>query len=228
MIKVLIVDDHKLFRQGLRSLLSRELDIEVVGEAGDGIEAKQMMRELTPEVILMDIRMPRCGGLQATVDIRREFPKANIVILTVSDKDEDLFEAIKAGAIGYLLKSADASELIRSIRGVVVGEASISPVMAPKLLSEFNQIARFPSKRDKPEGRLLSYREKQILRLVAKGSSSKEIAEQLTVSPNTVKSHMRNIMEKLHIHNRLQAVAYALQEGLTEENGDTILNSQSP
>lgn len=216
MTRVLIVDDHRLFRQGLRSLLSREPDIEVVGEAGDGIEAKQQVRELNPEVILMDIRMPRCGGLQATVDIRRESPKTNIVVLTVSDKDEDLFEAIKAGAMGYLLKSADASELIRSIRGVVAGEATISPVMAPKLLSEFNQIARSHTRRDKPEGTLLSSREKQILRLVARGLSSKEIAEQLTVSPNTVKSHMRNIMEKLHIHNRLQAVAYALQEGLTE------------
>lgn len=216
MINVLIVDDHKLFRQGLRSLLSREPDIDVVGEAGDGVEAKRMVRELTPDVILMDIRMPRCGGLQATVDIRREFPKANIIMLTVSDKDDDLFEAIKAGAMGYLLKSADASELIRSIRGVMAGEASISPVMAPKLLSEFNQIARSRPKRGKPDGTLLSYREKEVLRLVAKGSSSREIAEQLNVSPNTVKSHMRNIMEKLHIHNRLQAVAYALQEGLTE------------
>ncbi len=206
-VRVLLADDHALFRRGLASLLADRDDIEVVGEARSGQEAIDRAHELMPDVILMDVRMPGLGGLEATRRIKEEMPYVRIVILTVSEDDEDLFAALKNGAQGYLLKNIDPEELLASIHQVQRGEAPLAPPMASKILKEFSAPPTRP-------GPALTQRERQVLEQVARGDANKEIARHLQISENTVKNHLRNILEKLHLQNRVQAVMYALREGL--------------
>ena len=209
-MKMLVVDDHILFRKGLVNLLSSQDDIDVAGEADDGLEALEKARELMPDIILMDIAMPRCDGLEATRLINAEMPYAKIVILTVSESETDLFQAIKDGAQGYLLKSLEPEELFRLIRGVQRGEAPISAPMAAKILAEFSsQASREPA----PEDALTS-REKEVLEQVVYGATNREIASSLSITENTVKNHLKNILEKLHLQNRVQAAAYAVKQGI--------------
>ena len=212
-IRVLLADDHALFRRGVASLLAAENGFEVVGEAVDGRQALEMARELMPDVILMDITMPEMDGLEATRRIKAEIPYVRIVILTASDGDQSLFEAVKSGAQGYLLKNIDPQALYSTLRGVVQGEAPVSRVMAARLLDEFGRQARARAQAPAPTAELTA-RETEVLQLVARGRSNKEIAAELTISENTVKNHLKNILEKLHLENRVQAATYALRQGL--------------
>jgi len=212
-IRLLLVDDHPLFRKGVASLLTSRDDIELVGEASDGLEALEKARELMPDVILMDIWMPRCDGLEATRLIMKEMPYVKIVMLTVSDDDQSLFEAIKCGAQGYLLKNLEPEDLFELLRGVLRGEAPISRAMASRILSEFARQARGEVGIQDVDGGL-TQREREVLRLVAEGRTNKEIAALLYITENTVKNHLRNILEKLHLRNRVQAAVYAIREGL--------------
>lgn len=213
-IKVLLVDDHALFRQGVTSALALQRDIEVVGEAANGEEALIKARELMPDVILMDISMPVCDGLEATRRIKAEVPYVKIIILTVAEQDKSLFEAIKSGAHGYLLKTIEPRALLEALRGVFRGEAPISRVTASKILGEFARQGQRAAPEEASPGGRLTPREYEILELLTKGATNKEIAATLGISNHTVKNHLQNIMEKLHIQNRVQAVAYALQAGL--------------
>ena len=190
-------------------------DIEVVGEARNGKEALEKARELMPDLILMDIYMPKYDGLTATKMIKSEMPYVKIVILTVSDSDQSLFEAIKCGAQGYLLKNLEPRELFNMIRSVFRGEAPISSPLAAKILNEF--INRNQENQKSPE-ETLTLREKEVLTLIAEGASNKEIAYKLNISENTVKNHLRNIMEKLHLQNRVQLAVFAVKKGIVKDN----------
>ncbi|TDC41072.1 response regulator transcription factor [Actinomadura sp. KC345] len=216
-IRVLIVDDHALFRRGLEMVLQGEDDIEVIGEGGDGHEAVEMAGDLLPDVVLMDIRMPRRSGIEACTAIKDAAPSAKIVMLTISDEEEDLFEAIKAGASGYLLKEISIDEVPQAVRAVHGGQSLISPSMASKLITEFAALAKSSEERTQqvPAPRLTE-REMEVLRLVARGLGNREIARELFISENTVKNHVRNILEKLQLHSRMEAVVYAVREKLLE------------
>lgn len=213
-IRVLLADDHALFLRGLASLLSSQADMEVVGEASNGEEACQQARELMPDVILMDIYMPGVDGLEATRRIKEEMPYVKIVMLTVSDEDKKLFDAVKSGAQGYLLKRIEPQELWEMLRGVSKGEAPISRAMAARILQEFQRQSHRRYAEESPRGSRLSQREMEVLEMVTKGASNKEIGATLFISENTVRNHLRNILEKLHLENRIQAATYALREGL--------------
>ncbi len=208
--RVLLADDHPLFRDGVAALL-RARGFEVVGEANDGMEALDKARELRPDLILMDINMPHLDGLAATRILTTENPSARVIMLTVSDVDENLFEAIKSGAVGYLLKNTETDAFFAMLEGVSQGEAPISRQLAAKILREF---ARRMSDDKKEEHETLSDREKQVLGFVAEGLINRDIAARLSLSENTVKYHLKNILQKLHLRNRAQAVAYAVQSGL--------------
>ena len=214
-VKILLVDDQVLFRRGLRALLDDEGDMKVVGEESDGLEALQCVRATEPDVVLMDIHMPICNGVEATRLIKDERPETKVVMLTVSDEDDDLFEAIKSGAEGYLLKDLRPEELFDLIRGVLRGETPISPAVAGKLLSEFRHRPR-PDLSQPAAGWDLTAREIQVLQLVTEGMSNAEIAARLYIVEGTVKNHLHSILEKLHLENRLQAATYAIREGLVE------------
>jgi len=217
-IKVLLVDDHNLFRQGLHRLLDDFEQLDIVGEAANGQDALDKVARWQPDLVLMDLNMPVMSGLEATRQIRERFPHIQVVMLTVSDRDEDLFSAIKAGAHGYLLKNVQTSELIRAIKRVRAGEAIVAPAMAVRLLREFRSLARqAPSAPVAASIRELSQREIDVLRLVAQGFANKEIADQLNLSEHTVKSHLRNILEKLHLRSRAHAAAYAVHAGVVRE-----------
>ncbi len=215
-MRVLLVDDHALFRDGIASLLAA-WGVEVVGQASDGLEAVQKVRALHPGLVLMDVKMPHCNGLQATRLIKAEMPQVKIVMLTVSDDEQDLFEAIKAGAQGYLLKNLRGEEFMEILTGISRGEAPISPFMAAKILDEFaRQAAKAGAPLSSKDG--LSERERDVLRLIAQGGTNRVIAASLYVSENTVKYHIKNILAKLHLRNRAQAAAYAVQQGLAEDS----------
>jgi DNA-binding NarL/FixJ family response regulator len=215
-LRVLIVDDHALFRRGLQMVLQQEEDIEVVGEAADGAEAIEQAVELMPDVVLMDVRMPKRSGIEATQQIRDSLPHAKILMLTISDEEQDLYEAIKAGASGYLLKEISIEEVADAIRSVWAGQSRISPSMASKLLSEFAAMSKRADERQQVPAPRLTEREMEVLRLVAQGLNNRDIAGQLFISENTVKNHIRNILEKLHLHSRMEAVVYAVREKLLE------------
>jgi len=218
-IKVLLVDDHALFRRGIAAVLANQKNIEIVGEAADGLEAIRKAEETVPDVVLMDLNMPHCSGLEATQALQTKMPKVNILVLTVSDNEADLFAAMKFGATGYILKNTEPEELIQAIFHVVQGGAIISPFMATKLLAEFQGVeARVATEPARETEAKLSPREDEVLRLVAQGATNKEIADSLFISENTVKTHLRNIMEKLHLANRSQAAAYAVKRGLVPYN----------
>jgi two-component system NarL family response regulator len=217
-IRVLIVDDHALFRRGLEMVLAEEDDIEVVGEASDGAEAVEKAGQALPDVVLMDIRMPRSSGIEACRGMKELSPSAKIVMLTISDEEEDLFEAIRAGASGYLLKDIPYDEVADVVRAVHGGQSLINPSMAAKLLTEFAALAsRSESERAEqvPAPRLTD-REIEVLKLVARGMNNRDIAKELFISENTVKNHVRNILEKLQIHSRMEAVMIAVRENLIE------------
>jgi DNA-binding NarL/FixJ family response regulator len=213
-VRILLVDDQLLFRKGLRALLEDQEDMEVVGEASDGAQALERVRTSKPDVVLMDIHMPVCNGVEATRMIKAERPETKVIALTVSDEDDDLFEAIKSGAAGYLLKDLRPEELFDLIRGVLRGETPISPAVAGKLLSEFRRRPR----RDPTDtvGWDLTPRELEVLQLVTEGLSNAEISARLFIVEGTVKNHLHNILEKLHLENRLQAATYAIREGLVQ------------
>lgn len=213
-IRVLLADDHHLFREGVANILNAQPDLEVIGEASDGLEVLVKARKLKPDLILMDIGMPGCDGVEATQRVKQELPETVIVILTVRDEDEKLFEAIQCGAQGYLLKSIRSQELVSMIRGAVHGEAAITPVLGGRMLEEFRRLGRQPVTIIPEQEMTLTGREKEVLSLVAQGASDQEIAEELVISVHTVKSHMRNILAKLQLGHRHEAAQYALREGL--------------
>ena len=209
-----MVDDQELFRRGLTMLLSVEDDIEVVGEAGDGVAATELAAATVPDVVLMDVRMPKRSGIEACIAIKEAAPAARIIMLTVSDEEADLYEAVKNGASGYLLKDSSIDEVAQAIRVVADGQSLISPLMAIKLLDEFKQMSR--SDRTQVPSPRLTDRELEVLKLVAQGLNNREIAKQLFISENTVKNHVRNILEKLQLHSRMEAVMYAVREKLLD------------
>ncbi len=213
-IRVLLADDHALFRRGVASLLAAETGFEVLGEAANGQQAVEMTRQLMPDVILMDISMPVMDGLEATRQIKAEFPYVRIVILTVSDGERSLFEAVKSGAQGYLLKKIEPPALYSVLRGVVRGEAPVSRLMAGRLLEEFARLHRDLAP---AQATGLTSREQEVLEHVTRGKSNKEIAAALAIAENTVKNHLKNILEKLHLENRVQAATFALRQGLVEK-----------
>src|SRR5918911_1731307 len=215
-IRVLIVDDHALFRRGLQMVLEGEPDIDVVGEASDGHEAIERAENSTPDVVLMDVRMPKRSGIEATRAIKDTLPSTKILMLTISDEEADLYEAIKAGASGYLLKEISIEEVAGAVRAVFGGQSLISPSMASKLLTEFASMIKRGDERQQVPAPRLTDREMEVLKLVAKGMNNRDIAKQLFISENTVKNHIRNILEKLQLHSRMEAVVYAVREKLLE------------
>ncbi|HJX38666.1 MAG TPA: response regulator transcription factor [Anaerolineae bacterium] len=216
-LRVLLVDDHILFRRGVQAVLAARPDMEVVGEAGDGLEAVALARETMPDVILMDIAMPGCNGLEATRRIKQEMPSVKVFMLTVSDHDEDLFEAIKSGAQGYLTKDLKAQQLFDALEGVARGEAAFSGLIAAKILREFEKSSSGTEEQLEATDPL-TRREIEVLQLVAQGKSNQEIAQSLVISESTVKNHLRNILGKLHLRNRVQAAVYAVRQGLVEDS----------
>jgi len=225
-LRVLLVDDHALFLEGLRNLLALE-SIEVVGIASDGLEALEKARSLRPEVILMDVQMPRCDGLAATRLIKAEQPEIKIVMLTMSEDDRDLFEAVKSGASGYLLKKLKPGTFFALLADLQSGLLPFSPGLGAKLLDEFSRISATASQAPTEGGErsgqveaLLSPRQMQILTLVAQGQTYRQVAQTLGISEPTIKYHMGEILDRLHLENREQVVAYATQHGLTRRNGD--------
>jgi len=214
-IRILLVDDHDLFREGLAGILSAQPDMQVVGEAGDGLEAIVKAGELNPDLILMDIQMPGCDGLEATQKIKQALPATVIVMLTVRDEEEKLFEAIKNGAQGYLLKNIRSKELLEGLRGAMRGEAAISPILAGRMLEEFRRLSKQQPREAIPDDlAVLTLREVDVLSLVAQGRTDKEIAAQLSISLHTVKSHLRNILAKLQVNSRREAAWLARNKGL--------------
>ncbi|HXH08903.1 MAG TPA: response regulator transcription factor, partial [Alphaproteobacteria bacterium] len=207
-MRVLLVDDHALFRDGLASLM-RAWDMEVVGQASNGMEAVELTRKLHPDLVLMDIHMPVMDGLTATRIIKAEMPEVQVVMLTISDAEESLFEAVKAGAQGYILKNVPGDEFARLLSNLANGEPAMSRGLAQRLLQEF---ARGPrAVRERSEEEQLTEREREVLQKVAEGLTNREIGEQLFISEDTVKYHLKNIMQKLHLRNRAEVVAWALR-----------------
>lgn len=214
-IRILIADDHTIVRKGLRTLLLSEADMEVIGEAVDGVDVVLRTRSLRPDVILLDMMMPRQNGLEAIAQIKREDPDARILILTSFAEDDKVFPAIKAGALGYLLKDSSPEQLVQAIRDVYQGESSLHPTIALKLIRELNRPPDLPPTKDP-----LTEREVDVLKLVARGLTNQEIAGILVVSERTVGNHIGNILSKLHLANRTQAALYALREGLADLNDE--------
>lgn len=213
-IRAIVVDDQELFRRGLVMLLGQEADIEVVGEADDGVTGSELAASAAPDVVLLDVRMPRRSGIEACRAIKEAVPSAKILMLTVSDEEADLYEAVKNGAAGYLLKDSSIEDVAQAIRVVHDGQSLISPSMAVKLIDEFKQISK--PDRHQVSGLRLTDRELEVLRLVAKGLNNRAIAKELFISENTVKNHIRNILEKLQLHSRMEAVMYAVREKLLD------------
>jgi len=211
-IQVLLVDDHTILREGVRSLLEGEPDMRVVGEARDGMEAVEQVDALAPDVVIMDMVMPRMNGLEATVEIKRRHPEVKILILSMYDDDEYVQQIIQAGAAGYVLKRVAADDLVKAIREVYGGASFLYPPIAAKLIEDYVRKARGSEAGEPAEP--LTAREREVLRLIAEGNTNAEIAEKLTVSKKTVESHRANIMRKLDLHTVTELVKYALRRGL--------------
>ena len=215
-IRILVVDDHRIVRDGILSLMEDIDDIQVIGEASNGYEGVNLVDRLNPDVVLMDLMMPRMDGLEATRQISKKHPHIKVIVLTSFITDDKVFPAIKVGAMGYLLKDTGSEELIEAIRGVYQGEPSLSPEIAKKVLLEVRQ----PDPDDRITPDPLTERELEVLKLVAMGKSNKQIAGELSISKHTVRTHVNHILSKLHLANRVQATLYALREGISslEEN----------
>lgn len=214
-IKAIIVDDHTLFREGLKALLKRQDVVEIVGEAGDGVEGVKKALDLKPDVVLMDLNLPGISGIEAIKRIMAERPETRILMLTVSEDDEDLFEAVRAGAMGYLLKNVDPDRLVDSVRQVSRGETTVSAPMADRIFAEFRAMSKDRGKgaeQDKKDS--LSKREKEILSCISEGLSNKEIGNMLNIAESTVKIHVQNILKKLNLNSRVQAAVFAVEHDL--------------
>ncbi|NPV55715.1 MAG: response regulator transcription factor [Anaerolineae bacterium] len=217
MIRILLVDDQVLFREALRTLISEQTDFVVVGEAGNGEEAVNMISLLKPSIILMDLRMPIMGGVEATRKIRQDYPDCKVIMLTTFDDDELVFDGLKAGAIGYLLKDVSSEKLFEAIHTANEGQYVLHPSITGKVVEEFSRLRQDkPTKNQAIIFEQLSPREIEILELVAKGSSNKEIADYLYIAEGTVKNHMRNILSKLDARDRMQAVIKAKEAGIIQ------------
>ena len=210
-IRILITDDHAVVREGLSSFISLEPDMEVVAEAGDGVEAVEKALLLVPDIILMDIVMPKQTGIEALQQLQESNSPAKVIVLTSIAEYEQIYPAIKSGAMGYLLKDSTPGQLVQAIRDVYQGQISLSPVIARMLVEEINEASELPLSEDP-----LTDREVQVLKLVAQGHTNKDIAERLVVSEGTVGTHISNILEKLHLANRTQAALYALRRGMVD------------
>jgi two-component system, NarL family, nitrate/nitrite response regulator NarL len=213
-IKIFVVDDHPLFRYGLISLLNEYPEFKVVGDAPNSMEAMPRIEEMRPNIVVMDVFMPNCDGIKTTSLIKQKLPQTEIIILTISDNEDVFLNAIKAGAKGYLLKGVGIMEIVEAIKLVANGEAMVSPIMATRLLDQFRESGK--DNYNKKGYYELSEREKEVLKLTAQGSSNKEIAANLFISDTTVKAHMRNILEKLRVKNRAEAVGVAISRGILE------------
>ena len=212
-IRILIADDHAIVREGLRALISTEPDLELVAEASDGVQAVTKTHALKPDVILLDMMMPRKDGLEALVEIKEDWAEARIIVLTSFSDDEKVFTAIRNGALGYLLKETSPDELLKAIHSVAQGDGFLSPSIAAKVMRDINQPPKLPPTKDP-----LTEREVEILQWVAQGLTNDEIAEKLVVSERTVRTHVSNILAKLQLANRTQAALYALREGIAKLN----------
>jgi DNA-binding NarL/FixJ family response regulator len=215
MIRILIADDHPLYREGLTRVLNEMAGLSVVASVSNGVEAVSRGVEFKPDVVLMDVNMPKLGGIEATAQLHKIYPQIAVLMLTISENEHDLFAAIRAGARGYLLKNATSAELIDAIQRVFEKEAILSPGMAAKLLDEFAALSRAAQPDEnknqvsEPESTVLTAREREVLDWVAQGMTNKEIGTQLSLSPHTVKAHVRTILEKLHLHTRAEAAVWA-------------------
>ena len=216
-IRVLLADDQALFRRGINAVLNSESDIEVVAEADCGSMAVQYAIEHAPDVVLMDVRMPGSSGIEAARLIKTASPSTAILMLTISDEEDDLYEAIKSGASGYLLKEVSVATVADAIRSVVAGESFLSPSMATKLMVEFSALLRREERSQEMSVTPLTSREIEVLHHVSQGHTNKQIAEVLSISENTVKNHVRNILEKLHLHDRMEAAMYAIEARLLNQ-----------
>lgn len=214
MIKILIVDDHAVVRKGIRALLATETDLEVIGEAVDGEQAVALYQELNPDLLLLDLIMPKVNGIEVIKKIKGDHPQAKILVLTSFAADDQVFPAIKAGALGYLLKDTEPDDLINAIHQVYLGESSLSPTVARKVLEEVFHPAQKPLSPDP-----LTNREVDVLLVLAKGKSNRDIAEELSISETTVRTHVSNILGKLHLASRTEAALYALKEGMADLEG---------
>jgi DNA-binding NarL/FixJ family response regulator len=213
-IRILLVDDQPLFREGLHTLLSVQPDFEVVGEAGNGAEALRLARSLNPAVVLMDLQMPVLDGVAATQRLREEQPECRVIVLTTFDDDELVFDGLRAGAIGYLLKDAPSEKLGEAIRSAARGESFLQPSVAAKVVAEFARLTRKPEAHPSTLIEPLSEREREVLRMIANGSSNREIAGKLCLAEGTVKNHITNILAKLAVRDRTQAALKAVELGL--------------
>jgi two-component system response regulator NreC len=214
-IRVLLADDHAIVREGVRRIVESEDDLEVVGEASDGREAVALTEELEPNIVLMDLTMPELGGLEATAILHDRFPDVRVLVLTMHESHDYFFQVLKAGASGYVLKGASGAELIAALRAVNRGDVYIQPPVAKRLVADY--LRHMDSAEDKAHYDGLTERERQILRLIAEGSTSQQIADSLVLSVNTVNTHRRHIMEKLNLHNRADLIRYAVRKGLVTE-----------
>jgi two-component system, NarL family, nitrate/nitrite response regulator NarL len=213
-LRVLLVDDHKLFRSGVKALLARQADIEVVGEAADGLDGVQQARQLRPDVILLDLHMPGVSGRDAVRTLSEELPGTRVLMLTVSEDADDLLDTLHAGAAGYLLKNIDAEYFVDAIRRAAGGDSVVSPEMTGKLVAGLKRAAAAPV----PEKDLLSAREREILAALARGASNKEIAREFELAESTVKIHVQNILRKLNLTSRVQAAVYAVEHGMSKKD----------
>jgi two-component system response regulator NreC len=212
-LKVLLVEDHAIVRQGIRSLLEEESDILVVGEAGDGSQALEQAERLSPDIVLMDLSMPGVGGIEATRQIRERFPAMRVIVLSMHESEEYVFRVLQAGASGYVLKRATTTELVLALRAVAAGSTFLSPSISQILIGDFVQRAT-SRQRDQEVADLLTPRERQVLQFVAQGYSNRQIAEQLHISIKTVETHRGNMMSKLDVHDRASLIRYARESGL--------------